>query len=481
MRLKELEHALLYVIAILFVEFLWPFLSRPISWPLRAFQIANAIGGVAVFLSPGLGLNLLLLPVWELGALLLAGAMLWEIARAAWEGHPEARTVGIGLVVMTGCYVHDIVLERGWIAPSVRLIPVGFAAFLTSMAVSLANRFSRVHRDVVQFRRHLEVRVRERTQELSTRTEDLSKVNEQLRERTLELGEASLAKSQFVANMSHEIRTPMNGVIGMASLLQNTPLSAEQRDYVETIGSSGRALMRIIDDILDFSKIESGHLALESVDLAPRQLVAEVIRLFAAAGQGQGHRAGGDHRRRRGPRPARRPRPAAPGPGQPRRQRREVHREGPGDGARARGGATEEGAQLVRFAVRDTGIGITPEALGRLFQPFAQADGSTTRSYGGTGLGLVISKRLVELMGGQLGVDERARRGQRVLVHGPARALRPHRAPGSARALRDHRGRHGAPRRPRVAGLPRPPPRSAIRAAAPAPSADGSWSRRTTS
>ena len=88
--------------------------------------------------------------------------------------------------------------------------------------------------------------------------------------------------------MSHEIRTPMNGVIGMASLLQSTPLSPEQRDYVDTIGSSGRALLRIIDDILDFSKIESGHLALESVDLVPRQLVGDVIRLFAPLAKAKG-------------------------------------------------------------------------------------------------------------------------------------------------------------------------------------------------
>jgi signal transduction histidine kinase/ActR/RegA family two-component response regulator/HPt (histidine-containing phosphotransfer) domain-containing protein len=422
-RLKEIEHALLYVIAILFVQFLWPFLSRPISTPLRVFQVLNAVGGIAVLFSPGLALNLRLLPVWELGALLLTAALLWEVGRAAWRGHPEARTVGIGLVMLTACYVHDIALERGWIAPSVRLIPLGFAAFLSSMAVSLSNRFRRVYREVDHLRRDLEERVEKRTRELSGRTDELSKANDQLRERTQELADASRAKSQFVANMSHEIRTPMNGVIGMASLLQSTALSPEQRDYVDTIGSSGRALLRIIDDILDFSKIESGHLALESVDVVPRQLVAEVIRLFAPLAKAKGldlaatvedgvaHVVRGD-------------------PGRLRQAlvnlvgnavkfteqgrvtvRVRVDAEQPPTvlGAAVQpgtplGAAVEPGAQVVRFAVRDTGIGIPPDALGRLFQPFAQADGSTTRRYGGTGLGLVISKRLVELMGGQLGV-----------------------------------------------------------------------------
>jgi len=403
--LKEIEHALLYGIAILFVQFLWPFLSQPISRPLRVFQVANAVGGVAVFLSPGLGLNLRLLPLWELGALLLAVAMLWEIMRAAFWGHPEARTVLLGLVAMTGCYVHDIALERGWLEPSVRLIPVGFAAFLSSMAVSLANRFSRVHRDVVTLRRDLEKAVQERTQELSTRTEDLSKANDQLRERTLELGEASRAKSQFVANMSHEIRTPMNGVIGMASLLQNTSLSLEQRDYVETIGSSGRALMRIIDDILDFSKIESGHLALESVDLAPRQLVGEVIRLFAPLAKAKGIELaatiedGVPYVLKGDPGRLRQALVNLVGNAVKFTEKGQVTVR-----VRAEAEAEETDAELIRFAVRDTGIGIAPEALTRLFQPFAQADGSTTRRYGGTGLGLVISKRLVELMGGQLGV-----------------------------------------------------------------------------
>jgi signal transduction histidine kinase/ActR/RegA family two-component response regulator len=401
-RLKDVEHALLYVIAILFVQFLWPFLSRPISLPLRAYQALNAVGAAAVLISAGLGVNLRLLPWWEVGAMVVAAASLWEVGRAAWRGHPEARTIGVGLAVLTACYLNDIGQERGWLH-SPRLIPLGFAVFLSSMAVSLANRFSRVHRELRHLRRDLEERVEKRTHELSGRSQELSTANEQLRQRTLELAEASRAKTQFVANMSHEIRTPMNGVIGMASLLQGTPLSPEQHEYVDAIASSGRALMRIIDDILDFSKIESGHLTLESLDLAPRELVAEVIRLFAPLAKAKGLdlaatvEDGVAHVLRGDPGRLRQALVNLVGNAVKFTDRGQVT-------ARVRVDAEDAGAQLVRFAVRDTGIGIPPEALGRLFQPFAQADGSTTRRYGGTGLGLVISKRLVELMGGQLGV-----------------------------------------------------------------------------
>ncbi len=275
----------------------------------------------------------------------------------------------------------------------------------------------RAEEEILALNRNLERRVEERTAELAAANTRLQaeiaerrQVEEELRRAQQAAERAAKAKDEFLAMISHELRTPLNGVIGMVDLLSESDLDGQQQSYAQVARTSADLLLGIIDDILDLSRIESGRLELDPVDFNPAEVVEDVAAMLALRAEEKGLELACQVRPEvdvwvRGDR------------GRLRQaltnlmanaikftDRGEVV-------VRAEAEARAEAQVCLRFTISDTGIGIDPDGMGRLFQPFSQADASTSRRYGGSGLGLAISRHLAQAMGGQIGAESVPGRG----------------------------------------------------------------------
>ena len=249
-----------------------------------------------------------------------------------------------------------------------------------------------------------------RVADLERRLGVLSKVHDELAAAKVEAESALLSKGEFLATMSHEVRTPLNGMVPLLELVMASPLAPEQKDQLDTIHRSSRELLRIVNDVLDYSRVEAGGVELETIGLNLRELVEHVTKLMGKPAQAKGLSLSYtiDSNVRLAVR------------GDPLRLRQMLtNLVSNAIKFTERGSIVIEVAKraetrthnTVLISVRDTGIGLQPEAAQRLFQPFSQADASTTRRFGGTGLGLAICRRLVESMAGQIGVTSQPGRG----------------------------------------------------------------------
>ena len=333
-----------------------------------------------------------------------------ETTARIWEVDPDVQ-----IVICTAYSDHswDDILERLGHCDRLVILKKPFDNIeVLQLASALTEKWGLAERARYRMQ-DLEALVTARTHDLQQSNQQLTAMNARLAAETERANEmsaaanvASQAKSAFLANMSHEIRTPMNGVIGMAELLLETPLPTMQRDYVRTIHDSARALLTVLNDILDFSKIEAGRLDLESVELDLRDIIEDVSRLVAIQAHAKNVEVNADV-------DAVVPDLVKGDPGRLRQvlvnlagnavkftQRGEVT-------ISARLAEHDAGAAVVRFEIRDTGIGIPADRIQMLFKPFSQVDATTTRRFGGTGLGLSIVKRLVEMMGGEVGLESR--------------------------------------------------------------------------
>ncbi|MEQ9364229.1 MAG: ATP-binding protein [Leptospirales bacterium] len=343
---------------------------RIFSWSMAYFQVLIALAGVA---------------------------MLAILVLSLWRGRDGALLYMIGWLCLFATVVNDI-LNTAEVIQTGYSVPFGFFMFIAMQAIFLALQFARAYETAERMSETLEDRIEERTRELQDSRDQLESAKE-LAERS------DRAKSEFLATMSHEIRTPLNSILGTASLLDESPLSGEQKQQISILNRAGKRLLTLINEILDLSKIEAGKLTLETMPFRVREICSDLqglmgnraelkgITLSTNCGSRVPDRCLGDANRL---------------------SQVLLNLVGNAIKFTESGGVVlrveyldsdESSAEVgLRFSVEDSGIGIPLEKQKRIFESFVQADQSDDRRYEGTGLGLAISRRLVELMGGHLQV-----------------------------------------------------------------------------